>query len=120
MKLFLLLAGLALASASCPNDCNGHGTCNVYSACECYRNWMSADCSERVCYFGHAFVDTPQGDLNADGRTDIVNATYRVIVASNMSFFQLQAAGSANQAPRFLGRAVCSSARLPRSQRPIR
>jgi hypothetical protein len=91
MKLYsalLLIAGLAVASAKCPNDCNGHGTCNVYSACECYRNWMAADCSERVCYFGHAFVDTPQGDLNADGRTDITTAAYHVVLGSNYSFFQ--------------------------------
>lgn len=63
----LLLSGLAAVSAKCPNDCSGHGSCNVYSACECYRNWMGADCSERMCYFGLAFVDTPAGDLNTDG-----------------------------------------------------
>ena len=28
---------------------------------------MSADCSERVCTFGRAFVDTPLGDLDGDG-----------------------------------------------------
>jgi len=28
---------------------------------------MGADCSERVCYFGLAFVDTPAGDINTDG-----------------------------------------------------
>jgi hypothetical protein len=69
MKLvaLALLSGIAAVSASCPNDCNGHGSCNVYSACDCYRNWMGADCSERVCYFGLAFVDTPAGDLNTDG-----------------------------------------------------
>jgi hypothetical protein len=90
MKLsaLLFLSAVGLASAKCPNDCNGHGTCNVYSACECYRNWMAADCSERVCYFGHAFVDTPQGDLNADGRTDISTAAYHVVLGSNYSFFQ--------------------------------
>jgi hypothetical protein len=108
MKLFtaLLLSGLAYASASCPNDCNGHGTCNVYSACECYRNWMAADCSERVCYFGHAFVDTPQGDLNADGRTDLVNATYRVIVSSDKSFFAEQDNDPLVKSVRYLGRAA--------------
>lgn len=63
----LVLAGLAVANASCANDCSGHGSCNVYSSCDCYRNWMGADCSERVCYFGLAFVDTPLGDINADG-----------------------------------------------------
>lgn len=33
--------------------------------CVCYRNWMSNDCSERVCQFGLAHVDTPKGDLDA-------------------------------------------------------
>jgi len=88
LKLLALLSTLALASAKCPNDCSGHGTCNQYSACECYRNWMAADCSERVCYFGHAFVDTPQGDLNADGRTDIQSAAFHVVLGSNLSFFK--------------------------------
>jgi len=69
-KLLIASAVMALATASCPNDCSQHGLCNQYSACECYRNWMGADCSERVCPFGHAFIDTPQGDLNADGRVD--------------------------------------------------
>ena len=69
-KLLIASAVMTLASASCPNDCSQHGLCNQYSACECYRNWMGADCSERVCPFGHAFIDTPQGDLNADGRVD--------------------------------------------------
>jgi hypothetical protein len=108
MKLsaLLLLSAVGLVSASCPNDCNGHGTCNVYSACECYRNWMAADCSERVCYFGHAFVDTPQGDLNADGRTDLVNATYRVIISSDKSFFAEQDNDPLVKAVRYLGRAA--------------
>jgi len=33
--------------------------------CQCYRNWMANDCSERVCQFGLAHVDTPKGDLDA-------------------------------------------------------
>lgn len=33
--------------------------------CTCYRNWMSNDCSERICQFGLAHVDTPKGDLDA-------------------------------------------------------
>ena len=53
MRVFVLaliaLAGLGLATASCPNDCSGNGRCNEHSACECMRNWMGADCSERVC-----------------------------------------------------------------------
>jgi len=75
MKLLTLALVLGVAAASCPNDCNGNGECNIYSACECYRNWMGADCSERVCYFGVAYVDTPQGDLNADGF--VSDSTYK-------------------------------------------
>lgn len=36
--------------------------------CFCFRNYKGADCSRRVCPYGHAFVTTPQGDLN-HGRT---------------------------------------------------
>lgn len=69
---------LALASAECPNGCSSHGRCTAYDMCLCYRNWMSNDCSERVCQFGLAHVDTPKGDLDAssgelDG-TDIIVA----------------------------------------------
>lgn len=35
--------------------------------CVCHRNWQSNDCSERVCPFGRAFVDTPKGDLDGSG-----------------------------------------------------
>jgi len=56
---------LAMASAECPNGCSAHGRCTAYDMCLCYRNWMSNDCSERVCQFGLAHVDTPKGDLDA-------------------------------------------------------
>jgi len=56
---------LAVASAECPNGCSSHGRCTAYDMCLCYRNWMSNDCSERVCQFGLAHVDTPKGDLDA-------------------------------------------------------
>jgi len=39
---------------------------------------MANDCSERVCQFGLAHVDTPKGDLNMDG--DIDNANKLVAV----------------------------------------
>ncbi len=62
----LLLAAIsALISAECPNACSSHGKCGAYDSCECYRNWMSNDCSERICQFGLAHVDTPKGDLDA-------------------------------------------------------
>jgi len=58
---------LAVARAECPNACSSHGRCGAYDACICYRNWGSNDCSERICQFGRAHVDTPLGDLDASG-----------------------------------------------------
>lgn len=56
-----------IASAECPNACNGHGKCTSYDMCICNRNWQANDCSERVCQFGLAHVDTPKGDLDMSG-----------------------------------------------------
>jgi hypothetical protein len=64
-----MAAGIGFAAAACPNDCSGHGVCGS-AQCECYRNWMGADCSDRVCTFGRAFIDSPTGDLNGDGAHD--------------------------------------------------
>ena len=62
MKL-LVIASLAIAagyvSATCPNLCNGHGTCGTADRCTCFGNWQGADCSERVCNYGLAWVDAP-------------------------------------------------------------
>ena len=62
----LLVASLAgVINAECPNGCSSHGRCTAYDMCLCYRNWMANDCSERICQFGLAHVDTPKGDLDA-------------------------------------------------------
>lgn len=58
---------LNVVSSECANACNGHGRCTSYDMCICNRNWQAADCSERVCMFGLAHVDTPKGDLDMSG-----------------------------------------------------
>jgi len=75
-----LLANLNLASGECANACNGHGKCTSYDMCICNRNWQAADCSERVCQFGLAHVDTPKGDLDASG--GVTNANKVVVTNS--------------------------------------
>jgi len=67
MKVLALFSILGFASAACPNNCAGHGTCGEATQCDCYRNWFGADCSKRICTYSAAFVDTPVGDLNGDG-----------------------------------------------------
>merc|ERR1719281_664746 len=64
---FAFAALVGYAAAECPNACSGHGTCGSKDSCSCYQNYQGNDCSERTCYFGIAHVDTPKGDLNADG-----------------------------------------------------
>jgi hypothetical protein len=71
-KLILLIAlssifTIAYVNGECANACSGHGECGEFDACFCHRNYRGADCSERVCPYGHAFITTPQGDVNSDG-----------------------------------------------------
>ena len=66
----LLSAFIASAYSACDNHCSGHGTCNTDDVCDCYDNWGvglshdTGDCSERVCPYEIAWVDTP--DLNGN------------------------------------------------------
>lgn len=64
LRYVALLGAVAYATASCPNACNGHGTCEGEDKCSCYSNWIGADCSSQVCPFGISWVGTP-GASNA-------------------------------------------------------
>lgn len=88
---------VALATAECPNACSSHGRCGAFDMCTCYRNWMSNDCSERVCQFGLAHVDSPKGDLDASsGKLSSPSTT--VIVND-----QVYPYGTTEQYPNVLG-----------------
>lgn len=61
----VFLSILAAVQAGCDNSCSGHGTCGPRGVCTCYDNWglglshLSGDCSERICPYDIAWVDTP-------------------------------------------------------------
>ena len=66
--LFLVVGSfLQTILAECPNACSAHGKCGAYDMCSCFRNWVANDCSERMCQFGLAHVDSPKGDLDSSG-----------------------------------------------------
>lgn len=65
LKAVLILATATTLYAACDNQCSGHGSCLTDDVCQCYDNWGvgmshdSGDCSERICPYELAWVDTP-------------------------------------------------------------
>ena len=63
--ILLFICMISTVRAACDNQCSGHGTCGIDDVCTCYDNWGlglshdSGDCSERVCPYEIAWVDTP-------------------------------------------------------------
>jgi len=52
--------------------------------CTCYRNCVANDCSERMCQFGLAHVDSPKGDLDASG--DSLTGPGKVVVVNDQFY----------------------------------
>lgn len=69
IRAILAFSLAAYAAASCDNGCSGHGVCEC-AFCACYDNWGmgydldTGDCSDRICPFEFAWVDTP--NFNGD------------------------------------------------------
>jgi len=64
-SVLVFISILAAVQAGCDNACSGHGTCGERGICTCYDNWglglshLSGDCSDRICPYDIAWVDTP-------------------------------------------------------------
>ena len=54
----------------CVNNCNGHGSCTVFGFCKCFRYCGAPDCSQRLCPFGFAMINSGGRDINIDGDKD--------------------------------------------------
>jgi len=69
-SILALSSFFAVVSAGCDNSCSGHGVCGQRGVCDCYDNWglglghLSGDCSERICPYEFAWVDTPDSNGN--------------------------------------------------------
>lgn len=67
IRAILAFSLAAYASAGCDNGCSGHGVCEC-GFCLCYDNWGmgyeldTGDCSDRICPFEFAWIDTPNKD----------------------------------------------------------
>ncbi|RYH30351.1 hypothetical protein EON65_05485 [archaeon] len=65
LRALVFAAVISYIYAACDNNCSGHGTCMTDDVCQCYDNWGvglshdSGDCSDRICPFELAWVDTP-------------------------------------------------------------
>jgi hypothetical protein len=65
VRIFALIFLFSQALAACDNNCSGHGTCMTDDVCKCYDNWGvglshdSGDCSDRICPYELAWVDSP-------------------------------------------------------------
>ena len=81
LRLGALVGAAKLAAAECPNACSGRGTCGAYDMCTCYNGYMANDCSERICPFGLAHVDSPKGDLNMDN-----NLEYKTVIPGSQMY----------------------------------
>ncbi|CAN0065276.1 unnamed protein product, partial [Discosporangium mesarthrocarpum] len=81
LRLGALAATTFLATAECPNACSGHGTCGSYDMCSCYNGYFGNDCSDRICPFGLAHVDSPKGDLDMDN-----DVQYKTVITGSQMY----------------------------------
>lgn len=79
LSIVAALACIAAVAAYCPNGCSGHGSCGANDKCTCYTRpdgtpaWMRADCSERTCPRGVAWVGDVMGENDAHPSVECSN-----------------------------------------------
>lgn len=50
MKIFVIVlifsSFIIITNSECHNGCSGHGNCEAWDMCLCWRNWQGNDCSD--------------------------------------------------------------------------
>lgn len=58
---------------NCPNNCNHHGNCDIYSRCSCTDGFIGADCSLKACPSDKAWSDQAIGIDNSHNLAECSN-----------------------------------------------
>merc|ERR550537_1209069 len=96
IALLLILATLMVGTESrCDNACSGHGKCLYDDVCQCFDNWGvgmsydSGDCSERICPFELAWVDTPDGDGKFHNIKNVLVKVFVIVILVNVNVLKV-------------------------------
>lgn len=77
----IVISLIATTVAYCPNGCNGQGTCGANDKCTCFLRadltsdpaFTGADCSQRTCPKGNAWVDEATSSNTAHAMVECSN-----------------------------------------------
>lgn len=67
-SILVAAAVVAVATASCPNQCSGHGACTTDDQCRCWKGYEGYDCSQRACPYVESWGKDSHGYAECAGK----------------------------------------------------